>query len=99
MPRRLQLQREPRWPGGKILASGLEGSRLETRFHCMRPVARQITHSGQTPFSWYGPRAWREGVEAQMSPSSSDRGSKLRDPSQNIPRVASKRGANIIKLN
>ncbi|GBM33001.1 hypothetical protein AVEN_263495-1 [Araneus ventricosus] len=35
----------------------------------------------------------------QMSSSSSDRGSKLRGPSQNSPRVASKRDVNITKLN
>ncbi|GBM74031.1 hypothetical protein AVEN_57829-1 [Araneus ventricosus] len=33
-----------------------------------------------------------------MSSSSSDRGSKLRGPSQNCPRVASKRDVNIIAL-
>ncbi|GBM02193.1 hypothetical protein AVEN_190610-1 [Araneus ventricosus] len=42
--------------------------------------------------------AWKfgEGVPAQVSSSSSDRGSKLRGPSQNSPRVASKRDVNII---
>ncbi|GBO11827.1 hypothetical protein AVEN_224339-1 [Araneus ventricosus] len=40
-----------------------------------------------------------EGVPAQVSSSSSDRGSKLRGPSQNSPRVASKRDVNITKLN
>ncbi|GBM17255.1 hypothetical protein AVEN_223794-1 [Araneus ventricosus] len=44
--------------------------------------------------------AWKfsEGVPAQVSSSSSDRGSKLQGPSQNSPRVASKRGVNITKL-
>ncbi|GBM06296.1 hypothetical protein AVEN_208981-1 [Araneus ventricosus] len=44
--------------------------------------------------------AWKfeEGVPAQVSSSSSDRGSKLRGPSQNSPRVASKRDVNITKL-
>ncbi|GBM76070.1 hypothetical protein AVEN_167490-1 [Araneus ventricosus] len=45
--------------------------------------------------------AWRgnleRGVPAQVSSSSSDRGSKLRGPSQNSPRVASKRDVNITK--
>ncbi|GBM28655.1 hypothetical protein AVEN_629-1 [Araneus ventricosus] len=43
--------------------------------------------------------AWKfgEGVPAQVSSSSSDRGSKLRGPSQNSPRVASKRDINITK--
>ncbi|GBN30634.1 hypothetical protein AVEN_118870-1 [Araneus ventricosus] len=36
-----------------------------------------------------------EGVPAQVSSSSSDRGSKLRGPSQNSPRVASKLDVNI----
>ncbi|GBN08657.1 hypothetical protein AVEN_257547-1 [Araneus ventricosus] len=45
--------------------------------------------------------AWKfgEGVPAQKSSSSSDCGSKLRGPSQNSPRVASKRDVNITKLN
>ncbi|GBM91228.1 hypothetical protein AVEN_31637-1 [Araneus ventricosus] len=38
-----------------------------------------------------------EGVPTQVSSSSSDRGSKLRGPSQNSPRVASKRDVNITK--
>ncbi|GBO29930.1 hypothetical protein AVEN_134169-1 [Araneus ventricosus] len=39
-----------------------------------------------------------EGVPTQVSSSSSDRDSKLRAPSQNSSRVASKRGLNITKL-
>ncbi|GBN78014.1 hypothetical protein AVEN_199053-1 [Araneus ventricosus] len=39
-----------------------------------------------------------EGVPAQASSSSSDCGSKLRGPSQNIPRVALKLDVNISKL-
>ncbi|GBL79053.1 hypothetical protein AVEN_48999-1 [Araneus ventricosus] len=43
--------------------------------------------------------AWKLGEEvpAQVSSSLSDRGSKLRGPSQNSPRVASKRDVNITK--
>ncbi|GBN99027.1 hypothetical protein AVEN_268339-1 [Araneus ventricosus] len=43
--------------------------------------------------------AWKfgEGVPSQVSSSSSDCVSKLRGPSQNSPRVASKRDANILK--
>ncbi|GBL78722.1 hypothetical protein AVEN_79155-1 [Araneus ventricosus] len=43
--------------------------------------------------------AWKlgEGAPAQASSSSSDRGSKLRDPSQNSNRVASKRDVNKTK--
>ncbi|GBN99745.1 hypothetical protein AVEN_45548-1 [Araneus ventricosus] len=44
-------------------------------------------------------RNFGEGVPAQVSSSSSDRGSKLRGSSQNSPRVASKRHVNITKLN
>ncbi|GBL92163.1 hypothetical protein AVEN_91509-1 [Araneus ventricosus] len=40
-----------------------------------------------------------EGMRAHLSSSSSDRSSKLRGPSQNSPRVASKRDINITKLN
>ncbi|GBM05973.1 hypothetical protein AVEN_80564-1 [Araneus ventricosus] len=43
--------------------------------------------------------AWKlgEGVPAQVSSSSSDRGLKLRGPFQNGPRVSSKRDVNIPK--
>ncbi|GBN56255.1 hypothetical protein AVEN_213548-1 [Araneus ventricosus] len=44
-------------------------------------------------------RKFEEVVPAQVSSSSSDRGSKLRGPSQNSPRVASKRDVNKTKLN
>ncbi|GBO20175.1 hypothetical protein AVEN_140997-1 [Araneus ventricosus] len=38
-------------------------------------------------------------LPAQVSSSSSDHGSKLGSPSQHSPRVASKRGVNMTKLN
>ncbi|GBO32250.1 hypothetical protein AVEN_273488-1 [Araneus ventricosus] len=45
---------------------------------------------------------WRGSLErvvpVQVSSSSSDRGSKLRGPSQNSPRVASKQDVNITKV-
>ncbi|GBN94180.1 hypothetical protein AVEN_228807-1 [Araneus ventricosus] len=44
-------------------------------------------------------RKFGEGVPAQVWSSSSDRGSKLRAPSQNSPRVPSERDVNITKLN
>ncbi|GBO07801.1 hypothetical protein AVEN_269529-1 [Araneus ventricosus] len=47
--------------------------------------------------SWCGVAVWR-GVPNQVSYSSSDRGSKLRSPSQRSPLVASKRDVNIAKL-
>ncbi|GBN93218.1 hypothetical protein AVEN_103967-1 [Araneus ventricosus] len=40
-----------------------------------------------------------EGVPAQVSSSSSDRGSQLRRPSKNIPCISSRRDVNISKLN
>ncbi|GBO33647.1 hypothetical protein AVEN_208815-1, partial [Araneus ventricosus] len=42
--------------------------------------------------------AWKCGEPAQVPCSSSDRGSKVRGPSQNSPRVASKRNVNKTKL-
>ncbi|GBM95663.1 hypothetical protein AVEN_198569-1 [Araneus ventricosus] len=44
-------------------------------------------------------RRFREELIAQVSSSSSDRGSKLRDPSQENPRVAKIRDVNISKHN
>ncbi|GBN75772.1 hypothetical protein AVEN_259211-1, partial [Araneus ventricosus] len=43
-------------------------------------------------------RKFGERLPSQVSSSSSDSGSKLRDPFHNIPRVASKRDVNVIKL-
>ncbi|GBO03691.1 hypothetical protein AVEN_188121-1 [Araneus ventricosus] len=65
---------------------------------CMGPATFQIIRSGQTPSRWCGVEAWR-GARAQVSSSSSDRGSKLRGPSQNSRCVASKWDVNITKLN
>ncbi|GBN57659.1 hypothetical protein AVEN_23963-1 [Araneus ventricosus] len=44
-------------------------------------------------------RKFGERVPAQVSSSSSDHGTKLRGPSQNSPRVATKRDVNITTLN
>nr|GBM71797.1 hypothetical protein AVEN_84168-1 [Araneus ventricosus] len=86
----------PRRPSGKVSALGQEGSRLETRFH--RSVwgllhAKSYVVAKRPPAGV----AWKlgEGVSAQASSSSSDRGSKLRGPSQTSPRVASKRDVNV----
>ncbi|GBM29342.1 hypothetical protein AVEN_175982-1 [Araneus ventricosus] len=59
-------------------------------------VACKIIRSDQTTSSWCGVEVWRV---FHVSSSSSDRGSKLRGPSQNSPRVASKQAVNITKLN
>ncbi|GBM24203.1 hypothetical protein AVEN_4954-1 [Araneus ventricosus] len=58
------------------------GSKRETTEDplCMGPVARYIIRSGQTSFRWYGGN-FEEGVPAQLSFSTFDGGSKLRDVS------------------
>ncbi|GBN05586.1 hypothetical protein AVEN_210572-1, partial [Araneus ventricosus] len=43
-------------------------------------------------------RKFEEGGAAEVSSSSSDHGSKLRNPSQNSPRLDSKQEINITKL-
>ncbi|GBL93081.1 hypothetical protein AVEN_216440-1 [Araneus ventricosus] len=53
-------------------------------------------HTGGSLLRKLGEGGW---VPAQVSTSSSDRGSKLRCPFQNSPRVASKWDVNITKLN
>ncbi|GBM86837.1 hypothetical protein AVEN_225059-1 [Araneus ventricosus] len=65
---------------------------------CIGPVARQIIRSGSNilPLVWCG--SLERQVPARVSPSSSDHGLKLRGPSQNSPRVASKWDVNITKL-
>ncbi|GBM37110.1 hypothetical protein AVEN_103213-1 [Araneus ventricosus] len=82
----------PRWPSGKVPASELEGFRFGTLVHCKYVVY----WAGCTLNHTYGVkcppagvmRKFGEGMPAQVSSSSSDRGSKLRGPAQNSPRVA-----------
>ncbi|GBN30573.1 hypothetical protein AVEN_162614-1 [Araneus ventricosus] len=50
------------------------------------------------PFRLCSAEFWRRLMQAQVSSSSSDRGSKLQDESQNNLRVASKRDINIMKI-
>ncbi|GBM84883.1 hypothetical protein AVEN_49930-1 [Araneus ventricosus] len=92
----------PRWPIGKAPASWPKGSRLETRFHPGSAVHVGPLHLKAyigTKRSTVGMvRKLGERVPAQALSSSSDRGSKLRGPSQNSPRVVSKRVINITKL-
>ncbi|GBM78500.1 hypothetical protein AVEN_266025-1 [Araneus ventricosus] len=92
-------EEEERGRGGLVVRSRLWGRRAPVSKPdstndslCMGPAVR----SGQTPSRWCGVEAWR-GVPSQVSSSSSDRGSKLRGPSPNSPRVASKRDVNITK--
>ncbi|GBN15492.1 hypothetical protein AVEN_21399-1 [Araneus ventricosus] len=51
-----------------------------------------------TSSRWCAAEVWRGGASSGVVPSY-DRGSKLRDPSQNSPRVVSKRVVNITELN
>ncbi|GBL90991.1 hypothetical protein AVEN_184387-1 [Araneus ventricosus] len=92
----------PRWPSGKVSALG-------PRFQVRNPIPLKIRrvwgllHAKSYVVAKRPPVgvAWKfgEGVPAQVSSSSSDLGSKLRGPSQNSHRVASKRDVNISKLN
>ncbi|GBN95834.1 hypothetical protein AVEN_268557-1 [Araneus ventricosus] len=89
----------PWWPSGKASAFGPEGPRPETRFHRRSAVHEACCTPNHTqpnvlPLVWHG-----EGVPAQVSSSSSDRGSKLLGPSQNSTRVASKWDVNKTKPN
>ncbi|GBL85798.1 hypothetical protein AVEN_63140-1 [Araneus ventricosus] len=88
----------PRWPSGKVLALGLEGSGLETRFYMKISRVRGMLHVKSYVVAKRPPVgvAWKfgDGVPAQASSLSSDSGSQLRGPSQNSPR-ASKRDVNI----
>ncbi|GBL77688.1 hypothetical protein AVEN_152912-1 [Araneus ventricosus] len=84
----------PRWTGGKVSTPRSEGSRLETRFHRRTAVQGDLMHAKS-----FGPKcppasAVRK-LPDQVSTSSSDRGSKLRAPSQNSSRLLQKRDVNI----
>ncbi|GBM07171.1 hypothetical protein AVEN_15418-1 [Araneus ventricosus] len=61
---------------------------------CVRQIMRREPNDPR----WCGAEVWR-GAPGLVSSSSSDRWSKLRGPSQNSSRVASKRDVNIIKPN
>ncbi|GBM49551.1 hypothetical protein AVEN_1884-1 [Araneus ventricosus] len=95
------MPQKPPWPSCKVSALVPESSRFEPDSTenppCMGSVARQIIRSWQTSFPWCSVGVRR--ADANMRSSSSDRCSKLRAPSQNSPRVASKRGVNITKPN
>ncbi|GBN39721.1 hypothetical protein AVEN_262262-1 [Araneus ventricosus] len=94
----LQAPTTPQWPSVKVSNSKPMGPRFETRFHCrstehMNLVYTKSDFVGQTVSLECIADAWR-GVSAQVSSSSSDRGSKLQDPSQNSS-LSSKRNLNI----
>ncbi|GBL83416.1 hypothetical protein AVEN_110715-1 [Araneus ventricosus] len=93
----------PRWPNGKVSASESEGLQVRNPIPLKIRSVLGLLHDksyvgGQTSYRWCGAEIWK-GVKAQVSSSSSDRGPKLQGPSQNRPRVASKWGVNITKLN
>ncbi|GBM95152.1 hypothetical protein AVEN_17585-1 [Araneus ventricosus] len=86
----------PRWPGGKVSTSGPEGSKLDsTEEPPCKWVWCTLNTSGPNVFQLVRCGSLERGVPAQVLSSSSDRGTKLRGPPQNSPRVASRRDANI----
>ncbi|GBM33460.1 hypothetical protein AVEN_55784-1 [Araneus ventricosus] len=92
----------PRWPSGKVSSFGrrIRGSKPDSTEDpsCMEPVKSNAV--AKRPLAG---AVWKlgegGGMSAQVSPSSSDRGSKLRGRPKNSPRVASKRDVKITKLN
>ncbi|GBM86325.1 hypothetical protein AVEN_17872-1 [Araneus ventricosus] len=89
----------------KVLALGPEGSTFKTPLH-EDPLHVAPVHAksdARAPWINHPPlgvvRKFGVGVRAQISSSSSDHDSKLRGPSQNCTRVASKWDVNITKLN
>ncbi|GBN43514.1 hypothetical protein AVEN_9096-1 [Araneus ventricosus] len=90
--------RRPRW-----LGLGFGGFRASKPDSTEDPMLLGLLHvksyvGRQTPSRWCGAEVWR-GMLAQVSSSSSDRGSKLGGPSHDSPRVASKRDDNVTHLN
>ncbi|GBO27163.1 hypothetical protein AVEN_16625-1 [Araneus ventricosus] len=85
-------QFRPRWPSGKVSTSGPEvRNPIPLK---IRRVWGLLHAKSYVVARWCGAEVWR-GMPAQVSSSSSDRGAKLRGPSLNSPRVASKRDVNI----
>ncbi|GBM76368.1 hypothetical protein AVEN_165972-1 [Araneus ventricosus] len=95
----------PKWPSGKVPALGLESPNskpdsIEDPSCIVYWICFTLSHTYEVKRP--PPSAVRKldkGVPAQVSSSSSDRCSKLQSPSQNSPRVASKRDVNLSKLN
>ncbi|GBM22678.1 hypothetical protein AVEN_144456-1 [Araneus ventricosus] len=86
------LLRRPQWSSGKVSALGLEAlNPILLKIRRVLGLWHAKSHiGGQTPSPGLV-RKLEEELPAQMSFSLSDRGSKLRDPSQNSPCVASNR--------
>ncbi|GBM18459.1 hypothetical protein AVEN_66819-1 [Araneus ventricosus] len=82
-------QVRPRWPSGKVSTSGPEGRnpiplKIRRVWGLLHVKSYVVVKRPPVGVAW----KFGEGVPAQVSSSSSDRGSKLRGPSQNSPRVA-----------
>ncbi|GBN29567.1 hypothetical protein AVEN_60601-1 [Araneus ventricosus] len=75
------------WPSGKVARS--EDRRFETRFH-----SRSSVYGATRPPVGFA-RKFGGGCQSPLVSLSSDRGLKLRGPSPNSPRVASKRDVNL----
>ncbi|GBN90533.1 hypothetical protein AVEN_209697-1 [Araneus ventricosus] len=97
------MVRWPRWPSGKVSALGPVGSRFRNLIPLKTRRIWGLLHAKSYAVAKRPPvgvaRKCGEGVPTQASSSSSDRGSRLRGPSQNGLRVASKRDVNITKPN
>ncbi|GBN77286.1 hypothetical protein AVEN_28532-1, partial [Araneus ventricosus] len=92
----------PRCPSVKVSVLEPKGSRFETRFHRRSAEYGARCTPNRTQWPNALPPVWcgnlERGAPAQAPPPPPDRGSKLRDPSQNSPRVAPKRDVNKTKL-
>ncbi|GBL89180.1 hypothetical protein AVEN_255292-1 [Araneus ventricosus] len=83
-------------PSGKVSAFGPEGSiPLKIRRALGQLHVKSYLGAKRPPVGVV--RMFGEGVPEQVSSSSSNRGPKLRGPSQNSPRVAPKQDVNINK--
>ncbi|GBM37924.1 hypothetical protein AVEN_83778-1 [Araneus ventricosus] len=105
-------KKRPRWPSGKVAALGSEDSRVPSGKLTGRgnPVvvfrlrAHSVSSSNSDstedpPCMWAGVALkLGVGVPTHTSPSSSDRGAKIPDPSKNSSRVASKLDVHVTKL-
>ncbi|GBN90772.1 hypothetical protein AVEN_94199-1 [Araneus ventricosus] len=85
----------PRWPSGKVQVRNPIPLKIRRVWGLLRAKSYLVAKRPPVGAAW----KFGEGVPAQVSSSSSDCGSKSRSPSPNSPRVASKRGVNIAKLN
>ncbi|GBL95937.1 hypothetical protein AVEN_221025-1, partial [Araneus ventricosus] len=88
----------PLWPTGNL---GTGGSQVRNPIPLKIRRASGLLHAKSYVVAKHPPvgvaQKFGERVPARMSSSLSDRCSKLRGPSLNIPRVASKRDANLIQ--